>query len=100
MHFFLYYSTVESSNCTSLTFWMFLFHHYSSSKATDEMQTLATSHATDMEGLTKENNTEASMLTEYCVLDPAKDYGKYGVPTEDFYQPDQPDEDPKCAKND
>uniref|UniRef100_A0A0A8XR46 Protein JASON n=1 Tax=Arundo donax TaxID=35708 RepID=A0A0A8XR46_ARUDO len=72
----------------------------SSSKANYEMQTPATSHATDLEGLTNENNSEAYEQNEYQVMDPAEDYGKCGESREDFCQPDQSDEDPKCAKND
>ncbi|XP_062213234.1 protein JASON-like isoform X2 [Phragmites australis] len=72
----------------------------SSSKASDEMQTPATSNATDLEGLTNENNSEACAQNEYQVMDPVKDYGKCGESRIDFCQPDQSDEDPKCTKND
>uniref|UniRef100_A0A0A9D384 Protein JASON n=1 Tax=Arundo donax TaxID=35708 RepID=A0A0A9D384_ARUDO len=69
------------------------------SKANDEMHTPATSHATDLEGLTNENNSEAYEQNEYHVMDHSEDYGKCGESREDSCQRDQSDEDPNCAKN-
>ncbi|XP_062209450.1 protein JASON-like [Phragmites australis] len=62
--------------------------------------TPAASHATNLNELTNENNTEACVENEYQLQNPAKEFEKCGVSREDFFQPNQSDEDPKCAKND
>ncbi|TKV91041.1 hypothetical protein SEVIR_9G068900v4 [Setaria viridis] len=55
----------------------------SSSKTNDELQSSSTSLGNNLEELTNENNTE-----------------ECGVSKEEFLQPEQSEEDPKCAKND
>jgi hypothetical protein len=79
-----------------------VLNHYRSSKVNEEMQTPATSNATDLDGLTMDNNTKASIHNEYHVLDPAEGYEKCGVSilSKDFIPVNQPAGDPHCEKND
>ncbi|OEL13814.1 hypothetical protein BAE44_0025168 [Dichanthelium oligosanthes] len=72
----------------------------SSSKTNDELQFSATSLANIVEELTNENNTETyAQDEEHQALDSAKDFEECGISKEDFLQPEQSEEDPKCAKN-
>jgi hypothetical protein len=66
------------------------------------MEIPATSNATHLEGLTRDNNTEACVQNEHHVLGPAEDYEKHGVSilSEDFIQGYQPAGDPNFEKND
>ncbi|PUZ36776.1 hypothetical protein GQ55_9G064300 [Panicum hallii var. hallii] len=73
----------------------------SSSKTNDELQSSATSLATNVEELMNGSITEAwAQDEEHQTLDPAKDLEECGVSKEDFLHPRQSEEDPKCAKND
>jgi hypothetical protein len=80
---------------------MFVLHHCSSSKTNDELQSSSTSLANNLEELTNENNTEAcAQDEEHHTLNNAMGFEECGVSKEEFLQPEQSEEDPKCAKND
>lgn len=92
----LSFSILESS---SLTFWVFLLHHCSSSKTNAELQSSATL-GNNVQELTNEKNIEAcAQDEEQQALDLAKDFEECGVSKEELLQPKQ-SEDPNCAKND